>query len=220
MIDFHSHILPRMDDGSKSVEESLKLLAMLAEQGVHRVIATSHFYANEALRKAMPSEAPEILLGAEVRYYQGISHLDRIKELCIQGTDLLLLEMPMSRWTEHTAREVVDLCCRGDLTVVLAHMERYWGLQSQRVRDMIGGGVLMQVNAEYFIRFATRRRALRQLQSGGIHLLGSDCHGLTHRPPAIHKAVAYIRRKRGEDLLQALTAFGEDLLSTADADLH
>ena len=47
MIDFHSHILPAMDDGSKNIEESLQMLRMLQEQGVERVIATPHFYADE-----------------------------------------------------------------------------------------------------------------------------------------------------------------------------
>ena len=47
MIDFHSHILPAMDDGSRNIEESLQMLRMLQEQGVERVIATPHFYADE-----------------------------------------------------------------------------------------------------------------------------------------------------------------------------
>ena len=109
MIDFHSHILPGMDDGSKNIEESLALLRMLAEQGVKKVVATPHFYANdesvekflarrqqsyESLRAALPAGMPEILLGAEVRYYQGISRLKELKELCVQGSNLLLLERP------------------------------------------------------------------------------------------------------------------------------
>ena len=234
MIDFHSHILPRMDDGSKDVAESLRLLAMLEEQGVKRVVATPHFYANdepmdkflsrraasfEALIRAADETAPQILLGAEVRYYQGISRLSGLKELCIQGTNLLLLEMPCSRWTEHTAREVVDLCCRGDITVVLAHVERYWFLQSRAVQELIGGsGVLMQANAEFFTGFATRRRGLRLLDAGGIHLLGSDCHGVTHRPPCLGQAFDYVRRKRGERFLQDILTFAEELLEGATAE--
>ena len=47
MIDFHTHILPLMDDGSKSIEESIKMLKMLSAQGVKRIVATPHFYAND-----------------------------------------------------------------------------------------------------------------------------------------------------------------------------
>ncbi|MBQ9859796.1 MAG: capsular polysaccharide biosynthesis protein [Clostridia bacterium] len=232
MIDFHSHILPRMDDGSKDVAESLKLLTMLAEQGVKTVVATPHFYANdepldkflsrraasfEALSRAVSADMPEIRLGAEVRYYQGISRLSGLKELCIQGTNLLLLEMPSSRWTEHTAREVVDLCCRGDITVILAHVERYWFLQSRVVQDLVSGsGVLMQANAEFFNSFATRRRGLRLLDTGGIHLLGSDCHSVAHRPPRIGQAFDYVRRKRGDRFLQDILTFEDELLRGAD----
>ena len=47
MIDFHTHILPRMDDGSRSVEESLEMLDSMRQQGVKTVFATPHFYAND-----------------------------------------------------------------------------------------------------------------------------------------------------------------------------
>ena len=119
MIDFHSHILPGIDDGSKDVAESLAMLSALKEQGVDTVVATPHFYANhhsveEFLRrrqKAMDrlsaelSEgAPTIVLGAEVRYYEGISHLQNLESLCIGDSKLLLLEMPFYKWTEYTVR--------------------------------------------------------------------------------------------------------------------
>ena len=82
MIDIHSHILPGIDDGSQSVEESHALLALLREQGVETVVATPHFYADrndpenflrrrkEALARLDhgETEMPRILLGAEVAY--------------------------------------------------------------------------------------------------------------------------------------------------------
>ena len=109
MIDFHSHILPSIDDGSKDVEMSLQMVALLQKQGVDTVCATSHFYATqrsperflqrraeayEALRAALPEDAPAIRLGAEVLYFPGISHMAALPQLCLEGTKLLLLEMP------------------------------------------------------------------------------------------------------------------------------
>ena len=85
IIDFHSHILPGMDDGSKSVEMSVEMLNREAEQGIRKVIATPHFYpwsehpeqflarrdtAAAKLRKAMEmrNHLPEVIMGAEVNF--------------------------------------------------------------------------------------------------------------------------------------------------------
>ena len=140
MIDFHSHILPMLDDGSKSVDESLEMLRMLSEQGVKRVVATPHFYANdesvddflkrraesfERLKGHLTDDLPEIMLGAEVRYYNGISRLDRLRKLTVENSRLLLLEMSTAKWTEYVVNELIELSNSGDLTVALAHIERY-----------------------------------------------------------------------------------------------
>ena len=175
MIDFHSHILPGMDDGSKSTQESLEMLDMLRAQGVDTVAATPHFYAREnppevflrrraeawnRLRPQLTADSPRVLLGAEVRYFQGISHVDRLHDLCLEGQDVLLLEMPFSPWPSRTLAELTDLAQRGDLTVVLAHMERYLAQQPRtlwpRLRQL---GVLFQCNAPFFLDWRTRRRA-------------------------------------------------------------
>ncbi len=232
MIDFHSHILPKMDDGSKSVEESLELLAMLAEQGVKKVVATPHFYANdesvekfltrrqkayETLCAALPDGMPEILLGAEVRYYQGISRLKELKALCVQGSNLLLLEMPEVRWTEYVAKEVQDLTCLGDLTLILAHVDRCLHFQSgNTLKKIAESGVVLQINAEA-ITAPFRRRAMTLLKSGAGCLIGSDCHNLTDRPPYIGKAFDLIRKKMGEDFAEHLILFENSLLEQSKA---
>ena len=122
MIDFHSHILPAFDDGSKNVEESIALLDMLRDQGIKTVVATPHFDVQretpadfverrqgsyEMLRPHLKKGHPEIILGAEVGYYTGIERRQTIRSLCAGDSNLLLLEMPISEWTEYTVREVV-----------------------------------------------------------------------------------------------------------------
>ncbi len=228
MIDFHSHILPEMDDGSQSVEESLALLSLLAEQGIKKVVATPHFYANdesvetflerrrasyEKLKAAYSSDLPALVLGAEVKYYQGISRMENLNALCIEGTNLLLLEMSASRWTDYTMREIHELSRRGNLQIILAHVERYIGLQSRAVRDQLEeSDILMQVNADLFSSFIRRRKALKLLGEQRIHLIGSDCHGLEYRPPQIGEAIGHIRKKFGEEFLEELAEFEENLL--------
>ena len=228
MIDWHSHVLPQMDDGSKSVEESVALLKMLSEQGVDTVIATPHFYADdeslgsflkrrEDSYKRLLGELPEqdlkLLLGAEVGYYSGIGCLDGLERLCIEGTDLLLLEMPFARWTSYMVREIAELASRGTVTVVLAHIERYIKLQGMDFIDELSAyGVLMQVNASFFVRRATRRTALKLCSNGKIQLIGSDTHGVLHRPPQLESAYRVIEKKLGVKTINEINKLGASLL--------
>ncbi len=215
MTDFHSHILPKVDDGSRSVEESLKMLKMLYSQGVKRVVATPHFYANdesvesflsrrqgalESISDKLTSQMPEIIAGAEVRYYEGIGHLDNLKSLRIGETELLLLEMPECKWTEYILRELTDISSNGRITPVLAHIERCIGYQSRDVFNrLLQSGILMQINAGYINNFFTRGKAMKMVKKGQVHFIGSDCHGIQSRPPDIGKAISMLKKKSDTD---------------------
>lgn len=230
MIDWHSHILPNMDDGSRNVSESVNLLKMLSEQNVDTVVATPHFYATEEsserfLQRRMRCydkliaevsselKMPRILLGAEVKYYPGISARDDLRNFCIEGTNLLLLEMPFSEWTEYTLRELNVLACSKGVTIVLAHIERYLPFQKLDLWNRLrNSGILMQVNASYFSNFGTKRKALRLLESGLVHMIGSDCHNVTSRPPLIAKAYDVIHKKFGENFISQMHEYGHSLL--------
>ena len=229
MIDWHSHILPGMDDGSHDAAESISLVNMQRAQGIDTVIATPHFYANDEtvdsfldrrkraldlLKAELPEGPPEILLGAEVRYYQGISRMDGLKALRIEGSKLLLLEMPMSSWTEYMIRELVEMSGRSSIKIVLAHMERYLTFQTQDAWNRIlECGILMQANASFFTSFSTKRRALTLLKEDNIHFVGSDCHNVTSRPPQIGKAFETIKKKLGEDYIHQMNEYGYSLLT-------
>ncbi len=229
MIDFHSHILPALDDGSQSVEESIALLGMLSEQGIRTVVATPHFYAKnespdgfsarraeafEKLKGSLGRDCPEIILGAEVAYYPGIARRKDISKLCIGESELLLLEMPMTRWHEMTLKELEELASLPRLTVAIAHAERCLGLQGPkaiaRIRER---GILIQCNADRLLSFGSKRRTLASLSRGEIHLIGSDCHNLTFRPPQIGRAYSLIKEKLGEGFYSQLCEFGYSLLN-------
>ena len=124
VIDFHSHILPGIDDGSKSIEMSIEMLHMAKEQRVDIMVATPHFYASrhrvedflrkrnhayEHLKDKLPEGVPELKLGAEVAYFSGISKADRLDDLTVEGTNLILLELPFVAWTDTVIHEVRDL---------------------------------------------------------------------------------------------------------------
>ena len=228
MIDFHSHILPGIDDGSHDVKQSLAMLSELKKQRVDTVIASSHFYVNERsprrflekraaswdeLQQALPVDSPEILLGAEVLYFSGISRLEELPILCIERTDVLLLEMPFRPWTEHMLREVEDLVYRRELTVLLAHIERYLRYVKQDTLErLLDAGVLVQANADFFLPFFTKRKALRMLDEGYIHVLGSDCHNTTTRAPRLAEAVKTIREHLGSSILKEMDELGKELI--------
>lgn len=230
MIDWHSHLLPEIDDGSPDVEESLALLRMEAEQGVDTVIATPHFFANdgsvedfierrrrsyERLKNAMPESFPNIVLGAEVRYYTGIGKLPELGKLCIGKSKLLLLEMPMEKWTDYTVRELVDIEAARHVKLILAHIERYLSMQSESTWERLyEAGITMQVNASFFTGFTTKRTALSYLSKGAIHLIGSDCHNTKYRPPKLGEAYKTIRRKFGDEFVNQINEYGEYLLKT------
>ena len=232
MIDFHSHVLPKMDDGSRSIEESLEMLRRSAEQGVQVMVATPHYYAEHedipaflsrrnaaalALRQAAASCAglPALQLGAEVSYFPGISTTSEIEQLCIEGTRVLLLEMPFSTWTRRIFKELEGLVAVRGLTVVIAHVERYIGAGNnwKSVQELLRYDVLLQSNASFFLGGWSRLRALRMLRAGEIRLLGSDSHNLTDRPPNLGDACRVIERKCGPELLSELNGFAAHLLN-------
>ena len=228
MIDWHSHILPAMDDGSSDVNESLMMLKAMRDQGIKQVVATPHFYANEEsvddflnrrdsayelLRKNMSEDLPKILCGAEVKYYPGIGRMKDIGKLAINKKKLLLLEMPMDKWTEYTIKELIELAGTRGLTIIIAHIERYMAFQNNRVIERLcENGLLMQVNAGFFIRLGSRMKAMRLLGHGMIHFIGSDCHNMTTRPPDAEAAYMLIKRKFGDGFFEQMQEFGNSLL--------
>ena len=199
MIDFHTHILPGMDDGSRSVSESISMLRLEGRQGVRAVVATPHFYAEEntpesflkkresAWQELQPylwPELPSVILGAEVQYFEGICAVEAIGELKISGTDLLLLEMPFRKWSDRVLEDVLQLSSDPDTRVILAHFDRYLSQQPKGVWDwLVKNGILLQANVSIFGSWLTGRRAARMLEKGQLHALGSDCHNMKERRP-------------------------------------
>lgn len=230
--DFHSHVLPGMDDGSASLEESLELLRMLARQGMTRVAATPHFYprhqgaeaflrqrqeAARSLGQAMAEEEglPELILGAEVHYFSGIGSCDSLPDLTMGGKRYILVEMPYGVWSDRMFRDLEDISAKQDITPVIAHVDRYIKLFSNRdlPEKLMDAGALIQANASFFLTPVMAPVAMGLLQREQIHLLGSDCHNLQTRPPRIGPALEKIRRKLGQEAISHLDRWEQAVLS-------
>lgn len=224
MIDWHSHILPMMDDGSKSFDESISMINALADQGIDTIIATPHFHADDEsveafLRRRESSYClleekgyrhdVNLIRGAEVRYYPGISRMEGLDKLTIGDTNLLLLEMPFAKWSEYTVKEVLELANMRGLRIIMAHIERYLSFINNRtIEAFVNNGIQMQVNASFFERLHTKRKAIKLLASGYIHFVGSDCHNMTTRAPKIDCSYSFIEKKLGEGFLHQMNEYG------------
>lgn len=222
IIDLHSHILPKMDDGSETGTMSVQLLQQLVNQGVGLVCTTPHFYARQEsiqrflqrrreavtvlgdeLEQAKLSKVPTIRLGAEVAYFPGISQCQDIDQLCLGGTRTLLLELSYTPWTPEQVEEVARLSLDLGYQVVLAHPERFSHMRSygRDMERMISLPIALQINADSLLHWRSRGLALELLSSTPRPLLASDCHNLTIRAPRLEKARTVVRKKLGEKML-------------------
>lgn len=231
MLDFHSHILPQIDDGAKDVDESIAMLTQLHEQGCERVALTSHYIAMDESPeqflqrreksykvltdeiKAKNLQLPQLLLGAEVFYYPGVSRMEELPTLTLGDTNLLLLEMPMAPWGEYTIREITEFAQTSDIQIVIAHIERCLAYQKKgTVERLLDNSILLQINASFLISRRTRRKALRMIKDEQIHFIGSDCHSTKHRPPRMKEALDIIKDKLGVEYINNLTEFQNSYL--------
>ena len=229
--DFHTHILPGVDDGSRNVEMSVAMLQKMAEQGITRVVATPHFYAHRdtpnrflarraraeaTLRQEMAkhTDLPEIIVGAEVYYFPGMSNSDMLPAMTINGTNYILIEMHDSPWNESMYRELENILIRQGLNPIIAHVDRYiTPLRQHGIPDRLQSmDVCVQANAEFFLDWRTNRLAMQLMEAGYIHLLGSDCHNMKRRAPNLELAVSKIQKKLGDAPIRRLERYETQIL--------
>ena len=237
--DFHSHVLPLIDDGSQSVDESLEMLRTSYESGVERIVATPHFYARyqdpesfcrkraEAFSLLVQSieedkkrggSYPDLLLGAEVSYFGGISRCEDIKRFCVEETQIVLVEMPFQRWDDKIIDEIHEIKSGLDVIPVIAHVDRYYRYQSSKMIDkLLGGEVLVQVNADGFVDRKLQKRLLNLLEADRIDFLGSDCHNMMTRKPNLDKASEIICNKNREASLEKINEFCDYVFNGGEA---
>ena len=226
--DFHSHILPGIDDGSPDVKTSLEMLRKAREQGVSLQILTPHYYpwkesieqfltrrekSRETLFAARTPELPELRVGAEVAFFNHMHRYD-LQPLCTDGTRVLLIELPFESWDSWVVDEIAALSLDRGYRVILAHVERYMGYKKnpQTLETLSELPIFLQVNAEAFQRFTDRRRVLALARSGKPLLLGSDAHNLSSRAPNLGAGRRLVEKHLGSRYLQGMDAAAAALL--------
>lgn len=222
MTDLHTHILPGMDDGAATVADSLAMLNAQQMQGVQTVVLTPHFYRNEetvseflarrgrameTLEAALPQEHPQLLLGAEVTWYQSILQEEELEKLCISGTNCVLLELPYIPWTKMVLEQLFQFEGITGITPIIAHVDRYLAMQKKEtMEELFDMGLPMQLNCEALLQPMRRKKILAMLRQGRWHL-GTDCHNMRSRSPKMEKAVQYMRKRLPEERVNEILSW-------------
>ena len=222
MIDFHTHILPDIDDGAKNETESCAMLNKLNAQGITTICLTSHYVSYKEPLEAFLFRRTEsfdkikdyagslglnLLQAAEVCLTKEISGMAEIEQLCVEGTRLLLVEVPSKMSVKEWVGNVENLVNNFDVKPVIAHIERYPKIlnNNKLLNYLLKIGCLMQVNLESFdvSRPLKKRKLFKRLREGKIHFVGTDCHGLSSRPPEYNKYIEIIRQRYGDRFVKS-----------------
>ncbi len=201
MIDFHTHVLPRLDDGAKDSKAALAILQKEKQQGVTCVLCTSHYYGKKyapeqfldhrnASYARIKEEVPEGLslrLGAEVHFTGvNVTKYDELRRLCIEGTDYILIEFPfLQKWSGELFNRLADFAAETDCIPIIAHVERYREVLKNPalINELLAMGCLLQANTSAFLNRKEKGFAFALLRRNAVHCIGTDAHDEITRAP-------------------------------------
>ena len=236
IVDFHTHIIPNIDDGSSSYQETKMMIQTLFDSGVKSFVVTPHFYAeNETpeiflkrrenainlLKKNLVSEnisfGSTMYVGVEVEYFENISFYDNLENLCIQGTNTLLLELPFNKMPEIVLKEILNIKDRG-FTPLIAHCERYVGFAKfKNLFDLFFEyDIPVQCNCNFFLKQFQFRNPFKLLEKRKIAVIGSDCHNMNIRKPNISQAIEKIEKNSTEFVIENIVYNQNQFLKNAN----
>jgi tyrosine-protein phosphatase YwqE len=198
--DMHSHLLPNLDDGVRSFEQTEEIVRVFLDLGYTKLITTPHVmsdtYRNTTagiqarlgeLRTYLKSKNLDITIEAAAEYYldeELVRKVEQGEPLLTFGHNYVLFETnfltePMN------LKEFIFLASTKGYKLVLAHPERYLYLQQnmKKMEDLLTRGVLFQVNISSFTGYYSKMvqtTVNKMIDNKWIHLLGSDCHHIQH----------------------------------------
>ncbi len=226
MIDFHSHILPNIDDGSSSIEETINLIKEAKEVGFTGIISTSHYIqgyyeTNENDRKTLlenvqthindviTDNCPKLYLGSEAYVSNEMIELIKNKEIStINNSKYILFELPMNS-KPLFAKDIVYKLVSSGYIPVIAHPERYTYVQEDIgfAEELANMGTLFQANYGSIIGIYgvnAKKTVKKLLQKDLIYFLGSDVHSTeyiyTKIPKILKKLSKIVTQKKLEEL--------------------
>jgi protein-tyrosine phosphatase len=217
MVDIHHHLLPGLDDGADSIETSVAMARIAAEEGTTHIVCTPHANGHydfdpevnaakiAELRARLAEEGIRITLGSGCDFHLSFDNVRRARSdparYSINGLGYLLVEIPDYGLPPGLTETFYELQLAG-LTPILTHPERNPTLQHEpsRLVDWLRGGVLIQVTADSITGHkgkAAQAMALDLLEKRWVHFLATDAHNTTSRPPRMREAREAVERKYG-----------------------
>ena len=221
LVDIHCHILPGLDDGSSSIEESLRMIELAVEDGISHIFATPHIldgvYENrcdvimasvEELKRHAP-DAIQVFYGADVRITFDL--IDRIKNNeipTLHGSGYMLIEFPEYIIPPHSDNLIFNLRHRR-ITPIITHPERHLRLMHDlsalaQLRDT---GAMCQITAMSItggFGKSVRKACFTMMEKGIVDLVASDAHNARGRPPILSNAYHHVRKEFGGDVADKL----------------
>ncbi len=230
-IDMHNHLLPAIDDGSKSIEQSIQLIEGLQELGLHKFICTPHImdgvYPNtkqtiedayKKLKATLTSRESKVQLhyAAEHMIDQGLDLLVAENRLCVMPNDYVLIEMSYLAESKSLFRTIMDIQSMG-YKPILAHPERYNYYQQnfkifKQIKD---AGCALQLNILSVSRYYgsnVKTTALTLIKSGLYDFVGTDIHHEKHLAAIKEVAARYPL----QDLLKTCVIRNHELLTNSN----
>lgn len=219
--DMHTHILPGVDDGAKTVDESLILINRLADLGITDICLTPHYYTHKESLKSFISRrnaaferlCSSVDLRRDVRLHLGaevyvtkylFSTEEDLRLVCYDGLSFMLVELPYNSTFEGESMVYLSkLISNYRITPVLAHVERYPYLlkHTGTLNELVEMGVHFQSNACSFTKFPLKLKLTRLLKNSIVQIIGSDAHSLTRNSPdAFAELNALMTKKLSGDL--------------------
>lgn len=197
--DMHSHLIPGIDDGAKTIEDSIALIKRLYELGYRKLITSPHimsdYYRNtpeiindglEKVRAAIKNESIDIEISAAAEYYldDGFLHKLENEKLMSFGDNYLLFEISYINCPDNLKEIIFRMQVLG-YKPVLAHPERYpfWFNRFDEYHDFKDQGVLLQINVNSlsgYYGIEAKKTAEKLIDNQMVSLIGTDMHHLNH----------------------------------------
>lgn len=236
MIDFHSHILPNIDDGSRSLNETIHILKEAQKAGFTKIISTSHYIdgyyeANEDQRAKLLNEVKENFQGMELYLGNEIYITNQMTDLLsekkastINNSKYVLFELPMNTKAMDVKEVVFRLMEKGYVPII-AHPERYKYVKEniEYVRELADMGVLFQSNYGSSIGMYGKKAQKTQkklLEEGLIQFFGSDVHTVEQVYTKMPKILKKLRKIISEEELEQFSTVNpQKVLNNEDIEI-
>ena len=238
MIDFHNHILPNIDDGSTSLEMTIKMLKEAEKQGITDVVNTTHYkhpkmlnkeinhkniqFEIKKLQNIIKEESISIKLhfGTEILFHDDLIKLKNDNLATFHNGKYMLIEFLTNFLPENQRNVLFELKMKG-VTPIIAHPERYLKVQKniEIVSDWLEAGCIIQIDAGSLLgKLGKEAKVASQtiLNNRWCQIIGSDAHNDTNRNFCLLKAFEYARESIGSEAVKLILDNPMSVLSGND----